>query len=132
MSTLKVNNIQTASGGSNSTPEQIEQGRAKVWLNMQGSGTVAINDSFNVSSITDSAIADECVLEVLWHITKKSHTDSSIFLKSRLTIFFALTSCIPLIITLERISDALGSLFIFIKKRNCDSYKGAKIQNFIR
>ena len=53
MSTLKVNNIQTAGGGSNSTPEQIEQGRAKVWLNMQGSGTVAINDSFNVSSVTD-------------------------------------------------------------------------------
>ena len=53
MSTLKVNTIQNTSGGSSSTPEQIEQGRAKVWLNMQGSGTVAINDSFNVSSVTD-------------------------------------------------------------------------------
>ena len=53
MSTLKVNTIQNTSGGSSSTPEQIEQGRAKVWLHMQGSGTVAINDSFNVSSVTD-------------------------------------------------------------------------------
>ena len=54
MSTLKVNNIQTASGGSNSTPEQIEQGRAKAWVNFDGTGTVAIRDSFNVSSITDN------------------------------------------------------------------------------
>ena len=38
MSTLKVNNIQTASGGSNSTPEQIEQGRAKVWCRWHTSG----------------------------------------------------------------------------------------------
>ena len=53
MSTLKVNNLQTASGGSNSTPEQIEQGRAKAWVNFNGGGTVAIRDSFNVSSITD-------------------------------------------------------------------------------
>ena len=53
MSTLKVNNIQTASGGSNSTPEQIEQGRAKAWVNLNGTGTVAIRDSFNVGSITD-------------------------------------------------------------------------------
>ena len=54
MSTLKVNNIQTAGGGSNSTPEQIEQGRAKVWIKMNGTGTIAINDSFGVSSIADN------------------------------------------------------------------------------
>jgi len=54
MSTLKVNNLQTASGGSNSTPEQIEQGRAKAWVNFNGTGTVAMRDNFNVSSITDS------------------------------------------------------------------------------
>ena len=54
MSTLKVNNIQTAAGGSNSTPEQIEQGRAKVWIKMNGTGTIAINDSFGVSSIADN------------------------------------------------------------------------------
>jgi len=54
MSTLKVNTIQNTSGGSNSTPEQIEQGRAKAWVNFNGTGTVAMRDNFNVSSITDS------------------------------------------------------------------------------
>ena len=53
MSTLKVNNIQTASGGSNSTPEQIEQGRAKVWIDFN-SVDGSIRDSFNISSITDT------------------------------------------------------------------------------
>ena len=39
MSTLKVDNLQTASGGSNSNPEQIFQGRAKAWVNFNVSGT---------------------------------------------------------------------------------------------
>ena len=52
MSTLKVNNIQTTSGGSSSTPEQIQQGRAKLWLNYNGS-TNSIRDDFNVTSVTD-------------------------------------------------------------------------------
>tara|TARA_R100001129_G_scaffold82062_1_gene55901 strand:- start:233 stop:616 length:384 start_codon:yes stop_codon:yes gene_type:complete len=52
MSTLKVNNIQTAGGGSNSTPEQIEQGRAKVWINFDMNAG-SITDSFGFSSITD-------------------------------------------------------------------------------
>ena len=53
MSTLKVNTIQNTSGGSSSTPEQLEQGRAKVWANIRTSGTNIIRDSFNCSSITD-------------------------------------------------------------------------------
>ena len=53
MSTLKVNTIQNTSGGSSSTPEQIEQGRAKSWLNFN-MASVSIRDSFNISSITDS------------------------------------------------------------------------------
>ena len=55
MSTLKVNTIQNTSGGSSSTPEQIEQGRAKAWIQMKQNGTYAIRDSFNVSSISDDA-----------------------------------------------------------------------------
>ena len=55
MSTIKVNNLQNASGGSNSTPEQIQQGRAKAWVNFNGTGTVAIRDDFNVSSVTDQS-----------------------------------------------------------------------------
>mgnify|MGYP003134377206 CR=1 FL=1 len=57
MSTLKVNNIQTASGGSNSTPEEIEGGRAKAWCNLNGTGTIAVRDSFGLSSVTDTATA---------------------------------------------------------------------------
>ena len=57
MSTLKVNNIQTTSGGSSSTPEQIEQGRAKVWCAWNGSSN-SIYDSFNASSITDNGTGD--------------------------------------------------------------------------
>ena len=58
MSTLKVNTIQDTSGGSSSTPAQIEQGRAKAWINFDGDGTIAIRDSFNVSSITDNGTGD--------------------------------------------------------------------------
>ena len=54
MSTLKVTTIQDTSGGNASTSEQIAQGRAKSWVSFVGTGTVSINDSFNVSSITDS------------------------------------------------------------------------------
>ena len=53
MSTLKVNTIQDTSGGNASTSEQLNQGRAKAWVNFNQQGTQAIRDSFNVSSITD-------------------------------------------------------------------------------
>ena len=52
MSTIKVNNLQNASGGSNSTPEEIQQGRANAWVNFNGTGTIAVRDSYNVSSVT--------------------------------------------------------------------------------
>ena len=61
MSTLKVNNLQDISGGNNSTPEQVAQGRAKFWVTFEGdsSGTnKTINDSFNVSTITDNGTGD--------------------------------------------------------------------------
>lgn len=58
MSTLKVGTIQDTSAGSSSTPAQIEQGRAKAWINFNGSGTIAIRDSYNVSSIADNGTGD--------------------------------------------------------------------------
>ena len=58
MSTLKVNTIQNTSGGSSSTAEQIEQGRAKAWIHFDGQDTVAIRDSFNVSTLTDNGTGD--------------------------------------------------------------------------
>jgi len=53
MSTLKVATLQDLSAANSSTPEQIAQGRAKAWVNFNGTGTVAIRDDYNVSSITD-------------------------------------------------------------------------------
>ena len=61
MSTLKVTTIQDTSGGNASTSEQIAQGRAKAWVNFNGTGTVAIRDDFNVSSITDNGTGDYTV-----------------------------------------------------------------------
>ena len=55
MSTLKVATIQDTSGNNSSTPEQVAQGRAKAWVNFDGTGSITIDDSFNVSSITDNS-----------------------------------------------------------------------------
>ena len=54
----RVTNIQDSAGNNGSTPAQISQGRAKAWVNFNGSGTVAIRDDFNVSSITDNGSGD--------------------------------------------------------------------------
>jgi len=56
MSTLKVNNLQDINGANNSTPEQVAQGRAKAWVRFNGTGTVSITDSFNISSIQDNGV----------------------------------------------------------------------------
>jgi hypothetical protein len=61
MSTLKVTNIQDTSGGNSSTTEQIKNGIAKAWVNFNGTGTVAIRASYNVSSITDNGTGDYTV-----------------------------------------------------------------------
>ena len=58
MSTLKTSNIQDTSGSNNSTPEEINQGRAKAWVNFNGEGSISIRDNFNVSSITDNATGE--------------------------------------------------------------------------
>ena len=60
MSTLKTSNIQDTSGNNNSTPEEINQGRAKAWVNFNGD-PVGIRDSFNVSSITENGAGDYTV-----------------------------------------------------------------------
>ena len=50
MSTLRVNTLQDATGSNQ--PAMV--GAAKAWVNFNGTGTVAIRESFNVSSITDN------------------------------------------------------------------------------
>ena len=58
MSTIKVTNLQDTSGTNSSTSEEIYQGRAKVWISFNGSGTVEIRDDFNVSTLTDNGTGD--------------------------------------------------------------------------
>jgi len=67
VSSLKVDNItgrgstgftgSVKSEGGNTTTD-LQQGLAKAWFNFNGTGTVAILDSFNAASITDNATGD--------------------------------------------------------------------------
>jgi len=53
MSTIKADNIATLAGVSTSMANAVN-GSAKAWVNFNGTGTVAIRGSYNVSSITDN------------------------------------------------------------------------------
>jgi hypothetical protein len=54
--------ITTLSDGTNSTSATNPiQGSAKAWVNFQGTDTVAIRASYNVSSITDNGTGDYTV-----------------------------------------------------------------------
>ena len=61
MSILKVNTIQDTSGGSGSTPAQVEQGRAKAWVHYDQKSSMSVLDSYNVSSVTDVATGEATV-----------------------------------------------------------------------
>ena len=50
MSTLKADTIQSTGGGAATL---TKQSAAKAWLNLNGTGTIAIRDSFNVSGVSD-------------------------------------------------------------------------------
>ena len=44
----------SVTGEGNSTTTNLQQGLVKVWVNLDGTGTIAISDSFNVTSATDN------------------------------------------------------------------------------
>ena len=50
MSTLKADTIQSTGGGAATL---TKQSAAKAWLNLNGTGTIAVRDSFNVSGVSD-------------------------------------------------------------------------------
>ena len=61
MSTLSVATIKSATSAAPvfQNSSGTEKGQlAKAWINFDGSGTIAIRDSFNVSSITDNGTGD--------------------------------------------------------------------------
>lgn len=61
LTTAKITTLADSAGANTSTPEEIASGRAKAWVNFDGTGTVAIRASYNVSSITDNGVGDYTV-----------------------------------------------------------------------
>ena len=54
MSEIRVTTLSDTAGSNSSTTAQIQQGRAKAWVNWGAQGTVAVRDSFGINSITDN------------------------------------------------------------------------------
>ena len=57
-SILRVNTLTDASSNNSTAMSTINQGTTKAWINLNGTGTIATRDSFNVSSIADQATGD--------------------------------------------------------------------------
>jgi len=60
MSTIKANTLLHSDGSTTTQPSipALDQRMAKAWVNFNGTSTVAIRSSYNVSSITDSGTGD--------------------------------------------------------------------------
>ena len=58
MSTIKANTLLHSDGSTTTQPSipALDKRMAKAWVNFNGSGTVAIRSSYNVSSITDNGV----------------------------------------------------------------------------
>lgn len=61
MSKLKVTTIANVADSESTDVTNVINGSAKAWVNFNGTGTVAIRQSFNVSSITDNGTGDYTV-----------------------------------------------------------------------
>jgi len=57
-SELRVNTLKDASGNNSVGMAYVAEGTAKFWVNFNGTGTPATNDSFNQSSLTDNGTGD--------------------------------------------------------------------------
>ena len=53
-SELRVNTLKDASGNNSIATSFVANGSAKAWANLNGTGTIALRDNFNVSSFTDN------------------------------------------------------------------------------
>jgi hypothetical protein len=60
MSTIKANTLLHSDGSTTTQPSipALDKRMAKAWVNFNGTGTVAIRDSENVSSVTDNGTGD--------------------------------------------------------------------------
>ena len=55
-SILRVNTLTDASSNNSVATSTVFSGTAKAWLSMNGDGTIAIRDSFNITSISDEGV----------------------------------------------------------------------------
>ena len=61
MSTLKVNSIQDTGGNNGVTPGEINKGIIKIYCDWKTTSSHSINNSNNVSSITDGGTGDTTI-----------------------------------------------------------------------
>jgi hypothetical protein len=61
MSALGTNTLTDAAGSNSMAIADINQGRAKAWWSFNGTGTIALRDSFNVASLVDNGTGDYTV-----------------------------------------------------------------------
>jgi hypothetical protein len=61
MSTAKFDTLSNLAGSQTVPVSTVAQGSAKAWVNFNGTGTVTIRASFNVSSITDNGTGNYTV-----------------------------------------------------------------------
>ena len=58
MSTIKADTLSNLAGTQSVPVATVAQGVSRAWVNFNGTGTVAIRASFNVTSITDNGTGD--------------------------------------------------------------------------
>lgn len=61
MSSLKTETLSNLAGTKTIPVDRVASGVAAAWVNFDGTGTVAIRGSYNVSSITDNGVGDYTV-----------------------------------------------------------------------
>jgi hypothetical protein len=60
-SELRVDTLKDSSGNNSVGMSYVAQGTDKIWVNFNGTGTIAARDSNNLSSLTDNATGDYSV-----------------------------------------------------------------------
>lgn len=58
MSNLLVDNLAKADGTLSVGMQYVSRGSAKAWANLNGTGTIALRDSLNVSGVVDNGTGD--------------------------------------------------------------------------
>jgi len=58
MSTIRADNLADRNGSLSTSMLNVLYGSAKAWIQFNGSGTVGVGGSYNVSSITDNGVGD--------------------------------------------------------------------------